>query len=300
MSAGTWAELIFTGMLAADFVAGATATSDYLTKGTYNPVGQKIMWIGQGHNERQDWCAYDEATNTFDILSPPPWGSGFVDGFIGHGYHHNAVDPNTGDFYYRMTNSATVRRFIQASQTWDTIAAAQTSGNAIAGALTWHPGIGASGGLVAFHGEYLQRWDRSTNSWDTVSSSIALPQNHTIAHYNPADQLVYFGGGNGDSNALYSVGASGAHSALTDCPISMGIPFSVSECCPVSGDLLVIESNASAQVFNGSTWAALDMTGAPTFSISSGSGTLAVQIPAYGVIAYVFCDAEEIWLYKHV
>lgn len=305
MSAGQWAELTVSGGIDSGiFVTDAVRTYDYCNKMVYDPVGKRLMFIGQGHERNQLWHSYDETANTFGALADPPWDTGGSGdpGYLGHGYQHNALDPATGDFFYKMTGGGTLRKFTRSGSSWGTIASAQTSGNAIAGALEWHPGIGDDGGLIWVIGEYVTRWDSATDSWSTVTSSLSGPQNHAIAHYSAPHGLVLFSPGNGDSTALYSVGASGGITTRADCPIGMGVTIGISACCPVSGDLLVLGSAGAAHQYDvtGDAWDTLSLTGAPSFgTIGSGSGIIAAQVPEHGVIAFLFCSAEELWLYKH-
>lgn len=305
MSAGDWAQLTsVTGFSSSLFPAGSSNTADYMDKGAYDPILKQVRWFGQGHEERQDWYCYDEATDTFSVLSDPPWdGGGSGDpGYLGHGYQHNTIDPATGDDYYRMTGSATVRRLDRVAGTWGTIASHQTSGNAIAGALEWLPSIGSAGGTISFYGQYVERWDKAAASVSTVSSSIANPQNHTFAWRSIPNDLVLFGGGNGDSNALYSIGPSGGITTRADCPISMGVTIGITVTCPVSGDLLVFGSAGAARQYDvaGDSWSAKDMTGAPSFgTIDADVRIIAVPVPAYGVIVFFFCQASQVWVHKH-
>jgi hypothetical protein len=305
LSAGEWAELTgVTGFVSSLFPGGTSNTADYMDKGVYDPVNKQIRWIGQAHESRQDWYQYDEATNAFTVLADPPWdtgGSGFP-GYLGHGYQHNTVDPATGDQFYRMTGGGTVRAFDRAVGTWSTLPSFQSSGNAIAGAIEWLPSIGTSGGLISALGEYVQRWDKAANSVSTISSSLPGPQNHRFAWHSIPNNIVLFGGGNGDSTSLYSIGASGGITTRADCPIGMGVTIGITVTCPASGDLLVFGSAGAAQQYDVPTdeWSTKSMSGAPSFgTIDADVRIIAMPVPAYGVIVFFFVQAEEVWVHKH-
>jgi hypothetical protein len=64
--------------------------------------------------------------------------------------------------------------------------------------------------------------------------------------------------------------------------------------------MLVFDGNGSAFQFNGSTWSALSMAGAPSFgSVNSGSKIIAVPVAAHGVVLFLFGGSPAVWLYKH-
>lgn len=301
LSAGDWAELTVSGLTTGMFDASSTNVLDYCTKGAFDPVARQVRFFGQGHYDDQRWVLFDEATNTFSMLSDPPWddGGSSQPSYIGHGYQHNTIDPVTGDDYYRMLDGV-VQRYDRSTETWSELTG-PASGSAVAGAIEWLPSIGSAGGLVAHVGEYLSRWDANADSWSSVSSTLTPAANHSIAHYSTPNDCVVLGGGN-DKLKLWKVGPSGDVTALTDCPIAVGVTTAVTACCPVSGDLLVIGGDSSARVLDvsGDSWSTLSLTGAPAFgTVSSSSRIIAVQLDAYGVVMFIFGAAAEVWLYKH-
>lgn len=302
MSAGQWLELSTLGLSTALFIAGATNTLDYCDKGVYDPINRQVRLIGQAHLEDQRWHQYDEATNTWSNLADPPWddgGSG-QPSYIGHGYQHNAVDPATGDQYYRRYNSSDVRRLTRSSNTWGQTAAAPNT--EIAGGLEWLPTIGSQGGLVLHIGTSVHRWDKAGDSWTTPANGTLTGQAyHCVAVRSVPNGVVLFGGGNGSAK-LWKVNGSGTVTACADCPITFGIGQTITTADPVSGDLLVIASNSVAHKYSvaGNSWSALSMTGAPSFgTVGSGSRIIAVPMPAYGAILFLFGATPAVWLYKH-
>lgn len=52
----------------------------------------------------------------------------------------------------------------------------------ITGAIEWLPEIGTQGGLIAYFGTSLYRWDKALNSWSTPENGTLTGQNyHTVA-----------------------------------------------------------------------------------------------------------------------
>ena len=263
---------------------------------------KQVRFIGQAHGGDQRWFQFDEAGNAFSTLADPPWdGVTGYPGYIGHGYQHNTIDPATGDDYYLFTNSGDMQRRNRAGSTWMEVTGAATSGNAIAGAIEWLPSIGTQGGIVRAYAESVQRWDKAANSWSTVTSSLANPDNHRFAVRSIPHNLVLFGGGNGNSSALWSVGPTGGITSRAACPIGMGVTIGITVCCPTSGDLLVFGTGTARQYdVPSDTWSTLSLSGAPTFpTINSGHKVLAVPVPAYGVVMFIFGGSADVWLYKH-
>jgi len=294
MSAGDWKQITTGGLSTALFDTGANNTLGYMDKGAYDPINKRIRFIGNGHLEQLRWHQYDETANTWSNLAPPSWyGGGAV---YEHGYQHNTVDPATGDFFYRNFNSSSIRRFVHASGTWVTIS---SSNDNIAGGIEWLPSLGTQGGLVQYLAPYIRTWDKATNAVTLRSSSSGASTYHCCAVRNFANNTIYVGGGNG-SSSVWSVNGAGTVGSLPSCPISFGIGSTVTTACPVSGDLIVIRNNSSAYGLSGASWGALSMTGAPGFgTVQAGSHIVAVPIPAYGVILFLFGNTPATWLYKH-
>jgi len=300
MSAGQWLQLNITGLSTGLFVDGSNNTLDYMDKGGHDPVRKQVRFIGQAHVGDQRFHQYDEATNTFSNLSDPPW-DGVVGypGYLGHGYQHNTVDPATGDFYYHEYNSTKVYRLNRSTGAWSTLTCPNTE---ITGGLEWLPSIGTQGGLILLLGQSCHRWDKATNTWSTpASSSLTGLTYHTVAVRSVPNNVVIVGGGNA-GRKLWKIGATGGVTAIPDCPTGVGIGTSVTTACPVSGNILVIGSNSDAFKFSvgSNAWSTLSMSGAPAFgNVGTGSQIVAVPMPAYGVIMFIFGRSPSAWLYKH-
>lgn len=302
MARGQWLQLNLTGLTTALFVDGANNTLDFMDKGCHDPVHKQVRFIGQSHIGDQRFHQFDEVTSTFSNLPDPPWdtgGSGYP-GYLGHGYQHNAMDPATGDLYFRKYNSSQVHRLNRATGAWSTIAPAPNT--EITGGLEWLPNIGTQGGLILFLGTSCHRWDKASNTWSTpASGTITGMTYHTVAVRSVTSNMVLFGGGNG-GRSMWKIGATGGATSCPACPIGFGVGSSVSTACPVSGELLVIDSSSSVASFSISSnnWTQFSFTGGPSFgTVTSGSKIIAIPMAAYGVIMFVFGGAPSAWLYKH-
>lgn len=302
MSAGQWLQLNITGLTTSLFEDSPNNTLEYMDKGCHDPVRKQVRFIGHAHYGDQRFHQYDEATNTFSNLADPPWDGGGTGqpNYIGHGYQHNAVDPATGDLYYRLYNAPEVFRLNRATGVWSEIARAPNT--EITGGLEWLPSIGTQGGLILLLGRSCHRWDKASNTWSTpVNAALSPLTYHTVAVRSVPNNVVIVGGGNG-GRKLWKIGATGGATAIPDCPTGVGITQSITTACPVSGNLLVIGGNSDAYKFNVSSnsWSSLSMAGAPSFGdVNSGSMIIAVPMPAYGVVMFIFGRSPSAWLYKH-
>jgi hypothetical protein len=301
MRAGQWAELSTLGLSKAMFVDGANNTLDYLDKGGYDPVHRQVRFIGQSHGGDQRWHQYDEMTNTWSNLADPPWdgGGSAYPGFLGHGYQHNTVDPATGDFFYRQYNKLQPWWFRRSTNSWTQLPPSKT--NSIAGGLEWMPSIGTQGGLVLHESTGAQRWDKATNTWTQFTGLTGAGPYHNTANHSVPFGVVLMGGGNG-SNRLWKLSGTGAPVACADCPVTFGIDAAITTCDPVSGDLLVIRSSSEAYRYAvaSNAWSAFSMAGAPSFTnATAGSKIIAIPMPRYGVIMFLFGGSPQVFLYKH-
>jgi hypothetical protein len=302
MSAGQWLQLSLTGLSTNLFVNGANNTLGYMDKGCHDPVRKQVRFIGHAHMGDQRFHQYDEVTNTFSNLADPPWDGGGLSypGYLGHGYQHNAMDPATGDLYYRKYNSPEVYRLVRATGEW--IRLANAPNTEITGGLEWLPNIGTQGGLILFLGRSCHRWDKASNTWSTPASGTLTGMTyHTAAVRSVPNNVVLFGGGNG-GRAMWKIGATGGAISCPASPIGYGIASSVTTACPVSGDLLVVESSSVVARFSvgSNSWSQFSFSGGPSFGdISAGSHTIAIPMAAYGVIMFIFGNTPSAWLYKH-
>src|SRR5262249_16657106 len=117
---------------------------------------------------------------------------------------------------------------------------------------------------------------------------------HNIAKYNPVRKTVIFGAGNG-SKELHELDARGEITKLPESPVLIRISSTVVSIDPVSGDLLVLNTDAKNKFY------ALDLTkkewkSLPDAPITNG---VAVPIPAHGVNLYFTSRPEKVFLYKH-
>lgn len=301
MSAGQWVQIATSGLTTSLFTDGANSTLDYMDKGCYDPIHRKATFIGHAHYGDQRWHEFDEASSRWANLPDPPWDTGGSASppFIGHGYQHNTVDPATGDLYYRQFDSSTIRWFRRSPGSWTTTAVAPNT--SVAGGLEWLPSIGTLGGLVLFLAPAVHLWDKANDAWTTVASGLGPSTFSSIALRSVPHDLVLVGGGDG-SAGLWKIDATGRVTTCANCPIEFGIGQTITTTDPATGELLVIRSDSVAYRYSvgSDAWSPLSLSGAPRFgAVDAGSNIVAIPIPAYGVVMFLFGGAAATWLYRH-
>lgn len=145
---------------------------------------------------------------------------------VGHGYVHLALDPATGDMYFRWYGSTSVRRRLfgdTGSGSWTSFSTIGGSyGNQVAGALVFYPELnGGAKGLVFVDVAGAKATASNLTSWadcgGAAPTGIGNLQNFGVR----ANGKVYFGGGNG-STKMWKLDASKVATACADTPVECG------------------------------------------------------------------------------
>lgn len=226
LSSGSWGALAMNG-LDSSWTDGGDSFLSYCPHGEWDTLHKKLVFIGATHpNTAVPYLTrqfdYTDSTNTWarDNSTIPP-GSGGPD----HGYYHTAVNPATGDIYWRRYAGGTTVYKRPYGGSWGAIASTpleELSQN-VASALVWHPGLfGGTGGVI--HGNWcgIAAYNPLTNAWTSLRAvNGTMGTYHNAGVYNRADQCVYVGGGNG-STALWKVTAAGVVSQAASAPVAFG------------------------------------------------------------------------------
>src|SRR6185503_17496659 len=198
MAPGTWAELKTRNIvetLGSDGVSGAIF--GYSEGGAWDPATRQWLYIGGDHNGIAEFVSYSANTNTWKRYPRPSW-IGTTKGLhTMHGYDHNTINPETGDFYHRSF-AGSVHKYSIAKGTWSTLPPVATDDYmACAVGLAYFPelhglifanGAGGKGGVYLFSDK--------DQKWSTLGSKLPMGIYHNFAEYNPVHKVVIFGGGN--------------------------------------------------------------------------------------------------------
>lgn len=329
LAAGSWVELSTTNIVSTLGQTGGASgfTFGFTDKMVWDHVGAKGYFIGSDHAPSSGYprfVQYDEATNTWSILSQPAWFPSTSSTAM-HGYHHTAIDWIGRKLYHRPYGNMTVQIYNLATGTWSTAAAigigsgaSQIGYNSCCVGVDFLPWLGSHGWLLYHSTENggngtLLRYDPNANTWDTpTGGNETLPTGdpHNIVECSIVHRQCIMGGGNG-SAAVHKIVTRETISAnaCTNAPSAYGIDVSITTHDPVSGNFLFL--------WGPNNWYELDPTtctwtaqGGTASVLSSPNhtpakpvhGVVAMPIYSYGVIMFPKCDSSSsctVWLYKH-
>ena len=321
MAPGTWAELVtldLNGGILED--VGGHHILQYADDARWDPVGGRVLFLGQGHSSNWDddptttarFIAYGAAANSWTALPAL-----IPSENVGHGYDHSAIDVELGEFFHRPFGSRTVYRYHLASGLWDALPQIPQPSNQVAGGLEYFP---EAGGLVFVDGDWgVWFWHRGTDRWqllantngtlDSTLPSLPMGPYHNFAEHSPVHRVVAFGGGNG-SNQIYRLNADLSITVQSPAPIDLGIAWgSVFTLDPVGGNFLAFAADESVWEHDpsaaGGSWIAVVGPRPPFFDIGPDDpaifGCVATPVSTHGVTLFVKYDGfdSKVFLYKH-
>ena len=259
MAPGEWRELStegFEGILVPP--GGEGALLEYMDEALQNPLTRKIYIIGCARAtggsgsyvcdtttaEDAGWIEYDENTNAWRDMPPSPVSPGF------HSYDHAAMDPATGDYYYREIDADAWK---YAAETWTSIPRIAESEYEIpcCSGFEFFPELG---GLVFIDGpnkRFLTYRD-GDSQWTETAMNVSTPvgEYHVFSEYSADRGILYFGGGVNDERGLYVMGESLAPRRAAGSPVGLGHGGggSIQTIDPQTGNLLVFAYRGSDPV----------------------------------------------------
>ena len=294
MKPGTWVELKTEGYTPELLKVQSHHILEYTDTAVWDPKSQQVLFVGQGHYSALKFIVYSAATNTWKEMPTPIWWKGDPKtgkGPIGHAYNNNAIDPIKGILYHHQSASRLVHKYDIARNEWSTLPEIKDAQVGHGTALAYFPEMK---GLIRVLGGTVHFFDEEKNAWSVLKSKVAMGPYHNIAKYNPVDQLVIFGAGNG-SKVLYRLDRRGNISPLKDAPFIIRISSTVAGIDPVSGDLLVLSMEAKNQ-FHSLDLKKNEWKRLPDAPITEG---VAVPIKNHGVTLFFSSRPTKVYLYKH-
>jgi hypothetical protein len=222
LTTNEWGSITVNGMTESLITRGdSDSIISYAPRGHWDSIAKEALFYGSTHGTQhlKRMIRYVDATNTWDAEED---GAPETDGADSHGYFHFALRQSDGQRFIRHYNSATVSQR-SPSGSWSTIAslpgAAFVEWN-VANGLEWFPEYdGGNGGLIFSGGGIVAAWQ--TNSWTTLLDQAIAGDYHTFSVYNPDDNRVYVGGGNGSTD-MWRVDPDGTVTQVADTPFVVG------------------------------------------------------------------------------
>lgn len=302
---GEFVRLDTTGLDASLIDAGGGHhVLEYSDKGVWDPNTCQALFTGGGHLTLVKFLGYSASENTwFQAPNPTWWCETTPDdpyACATHAYGHNALNPATGDYWFRTFNNAAVHHTVAASPIsaqWDEAPMLPaTPASCIATALEYFPELG---GLVYVDcaGQTIQVLYDGTNEWAQLPGTYPMGAYHDYAVYNPVLGQVLFGVGN-DSLALHLLDASGHVTTIAEPPRgfhpSPDDPdtFRILTVDPISGRFLAVSLGGDLYDYD---------AGADTWNAAGDAPEnlqIAIPVPTYGVVLFVSLE-PAMYVYRH-
>jgi pectate lyase len=282
------------------FVWGSTAC--------YDPILKKIRYIGKVHSTfAYHTLEYDEQTDTWsrDGAWDVPAAMATPQG--GHGFDHNACDPDTGDHYIRHGDN--VYRW---SGSWSSALAAESDMFPnVADGMCYITGTG----VVWTTTDFFRYWNGI--DWIALNGDDSdITDYHSICEYNRTSGVALIGAGNGgagirkwNGSALTSIstpdincGASSSQGVLTTVPDDD--KFICKQKATTAWRVYDVSANTWSNLTQSSGSGATPQSGTPDFDNNSGAEICgAVYLAtATKIIACIEHDSTtnlvKLWLYK--
>ena len=290
----------FGGSLLASCTSGSTIL-EWSNKGSWNPIGKKAHFVGQGHVSCAKHIVYDETSDQWSTAANP---SGI--GSFGHGYEHNTVNPATGDIYYRNYSSDRIEKFSAGTGGWSSVPNVGTSVQ-VAGAVEYFPD---AGGMLFVDGDFgVYFLNTQSGQWTLVANTtivhdsslptLSMGSLHNFASYNPQDQAVYFGGGDG-SRSFYKIDRQLRITSAANSPVTIGIHSAMTVPDPASGAQLVFGNNGQLYSYNSANDSWSNQGGHEVMN-NALDWRIAIPITSHGVIMFLAWnfDNSKVLLYRH-
>lgn len=275
----------------------------YSDKGVWDPNTCQALFTGGGHLSLVKFLGYSASENTwFQAPNPSWWCETTAEDPYAcstHAYGHNALDPATGDYWFRTFDNPAVHHTVAASpvsSSWDEWPALPTTpASCIATALEYFPELGALV-YVDCAGQTVQV-SYAGGAWETLPGTYPMGGYHNYAMYNPVRGEVLFGAGN-DSLALHRLDASGNATQIATPPRGFHPSpedpetFRILTVDPIGGRWIAIAQGGDVYDYDADTdtWA------------EAGTAPLNLQIAfpvtTYGVVLFLTLE-PAMYVYRH-
>ncbi|TXH48524.1 MAG: hypothetical protein E6Q97_24675 [Desulfurellales bacterium] len=309
LSAGQ-CRLLSTGLLGSTLIFSSEGANMIQWGGSmyHDTLRNEIGYIGKRDSSSYPyhWLVYDIATNAWSN-SRAVWSTANVSG---HGYDHNAFDPDTGRVYHREYGADYLHYWD--GSTWSTTAA-WSGTETIVGGLCHFPGVG----MVTNDGSMLRKY--AGGAWSNLFTMPAPADSyHDIIEYNASANVVVFGGGNSSDYRKMTSGE--VISTIATPPYTLGTSASGPQAFLVSapgsdqylawdyGTLGWRQYDVSADAWTTLTQSSGDgsspQTGLPNLASGTASSVVHVALETLGVVLFVQYRGSgstpaDVWIYKH-
>jgi hypothetical protein len=278
----------------------------YSDKGVWDPNTCQALFTGGGHLSLTKFIGYSASENTWFQAPNPSWWCPIDPddpyACATHAYGQNALNPATGDYWFRRFNDANVHHTSIASPIsaqWD--AAPELPGgpaSCIATALEYFPDMGGLVYVDCAGQTVLVAYDGAA-TWETLPGTYPMGGYHNYGVYSQPRGQVLFGAGNG-SYELYLLSPDGTADPIAPPPRTFHpspddpSTFRILTADPISGRFLAYAPIGDLFEYDAESdeWTQLSDQAPENLQI-------AIPVSTYGVILFLSTE-PQMYVYRHV
>ncbi len=222
LSAGTWGTFTLGNTFNPDPPASGDTIMSYTQRANYDPTRKVVQFVGGAHGTGgglRTWLVtLDLATNQW--LAPVAVSNSNT--IYDHQYCNNSIDLATGRVYIRhgFADTGRLQIFDQATRSFLSPLTGPTFGTNYGVCIEYHPGMSR-----LLWGHY---WGvaQSNNggAFSDITTANRIGDQAPVCTYNPKDNCVYMGGGNGSgAGQLWKINASGVMTQVAYPPVTIAV-----------------------------------------------------------------------------
>jgi len=264
---------------------------------------KKILFIGKYEGTQPLYrLTYDAPNDAWSQDGSEPLSGGTTNG---HGYDHNAGNPDTGEYYFHNYNSDDVYRMDPDTEVWSVLPPIPVTRDIIGGTCWW-PGLGYF---------YVDQYNSLyyDGSWHVISANPGVTSYHVSAEYNSVADCVIYTAGN-DDTSMWKVDAALNTTQIATAPHNFGPSGSQGLLVPDPGTDQYIAFDKQGFGWyqydvSSDAWSALPTSSGDGSSAQAGlpplntDKVIACELGSLGVILFIQFSGKttpaSVWLYRH-
>lgn len=291
---------------------------EYADSASWDPISRQVLFVGSSHGNcyGSRFVAYRDAENMWRSEPLPPGMPADGRGppiYFSHAYHHNTINPATGEAFFIEYGRRVVHRYdTNGTRTWTTHSTIPLprSVASCCRALKYFPEMG---GLLYVDGvEGVWFYRNATGQWQQLANTqlihnsalpqLAMGQYDNVAEHSPMHGVVIFGGGRGSGRVFHKIDKAGVITRMRDAPadVLVGSVYSLNSVDPASGRFLFFDDDRSYHDYNVMTDTWSQIPGTHPLANSGYFEVAEAPITTYGVNFFFDHNSRKVHLYKHL
>lgn len=250
----------------------------------WDPKTNQLLFMG--FRKKPKFIAYSEDSNNWRVIDEDKeWPH---EGNTGHLYGNNALDPQTGRFFYHVGSAKTVYVYSLQEQTWSTLPQIPFSYSGTT-SIEYFPELG---GIVRLSRVGLDLFVEQTQKWQQLGKITDMGY-HSLVRYNSHKAELLVVGGSYEPKKVFKIRSSGEIVELPELPEEVTIRADKLLVHPVTGHYLLFTETAiyNLDTDNGVYTPIEDVN----FPYGKYDMPFTASVDNYGVV--IFVDSK-VWIYK--